>query len=195
MDNRSDLGFGFFQIERVAAGADGAHRLEAVLGHVAVELDAIAVGVGKVDAPRDVVLDGGLDGHAEDLQLLVGLAELLVAAEPPRHVMQAGLLGARRLAGRELEERQVVVLLAEAEEDRAPLQVLVGHLQAQRPRVEIPRLAGVPDLQHDVTEPLRLNHGSLRARRARSAYLNARSLIERVSASGRRSSAAGTSRT
>src|SRR5438034_11754454 len=90
--------------------------------------------------------------------------------------MQAGLLGARRLARRELEERQIVVLLAEAEEDRAPPQVLVGHLQAQRLRVEIPRLAGVPDLQHDVTEPLRLNHGSLRARRARSPYLNARPL-------------------
>src|SRR5437867_6869061 len=98
--------------------------------------------------------------------------------------MQAGLLGARWLAGRELEERQIVVLLAEAEEDRAPLQILVGHFQTQRPRIKIPRLAGVPDLQHDVTEPLRLNHGSLRARRARSAYLNARSLSRDMSSDG-----------
>ena len=30
----------------------------------------------------------------------------------------------------------------------------MGHFQAQRLRVEIPRFLGVPDVQHDVTEPL-----------------------------------------
>src|SRR5882762_6621961 len=73
--------------------------------------------------------------------------------------MQTGLRLRGRLAGRLLEQRQIVVLLAEAEEHRPALEVLVGHLQAQRPRVEIPRFLGVPDVQHDVTEPLRLDHG------------------------------------
>ena len=72
--------------------------------------------------------------------------------------MEPGLRPGRRLAGRLLEQREVVVLLAEAEEYGAPLQVLVGDLQTQRLGVEVPRFLRVSDVEHDVTEPLRLDH-------------------------------------
>src|SRR5439155_5656930 len=79
----------------------------------------------------------------------------------PGHVMKAGLGLCRRLTGRLLEQRQIVVLLAEAEEHGAALEILVGHLEPQGLRVEIPRFLGVPDVQHDVTESLCLDHGVL----------------------------------
>src|SRR5439155_11322528 len=78
-----------------------------------------------------------------------------------RHMMQTGLCGIGRFAGRQLEQRQIVVLLAEAEEHRSPLRVLVGHLEAQGPGVKVLRLAGVADFQHEMTELLCLNHVSL----------------------------------
>src|SRR2546428_5478481 len=49
------------EAQRIALGPNGLHRLEPVLGHVAVELDAIAVGIREVHAVRDVVGDRGLD--------------------------------------------------------------------------------------------------------------------------------------
>jgi hypothetical protein len=107
------------------------------------------------------VLDRGFDRHAHRLQLAMGVAQLLEAAELPRHVVQPRLLGGRRLAARQLEHRQIVVLLPEAEKHRTPREVLVGHLEAQRLDVEVPGLAGVADLQHHVTELLCLDHRSL----------------------------------
>src|SRR5262249_2218134 len=81
------------QVDDVPPRADGAHRLEAVLDHVTVELDAIAVGIGEVDAARHVVLDGRLDGDPDRLELAVRRLQLLEAAELPRHVVQARLGG------------------------------------------------------------------------------------------------------
>src|SRR5882724_371083 len=49
------------------------HGLEAVLHHVAVELDAVAVGVGEVHAAGHVVLDRGLNGDAQRTQLAMGV--------------------------------------------------------------------------------------------------------------------------
>src|SRR5262245_6640604 len=148
------------EIQVVAPGSDGAHGLEPIVRHVAVQLDAVAVGIGEIHAPGHVVLDGGLHRNADRLQLLVRRLQLLEAPELPRHVVQTGLHRPRRLARRELKEGQVVVLLAEAEEDGSPLEVFVGDLQPERSRVEIPRRASITDLQHDVTEFARLNHGS-----------------------------------
>jgi hypothetical protein len=54
-----------------------------------------------------------------------------------------------------------VVLLAEAQEHGAAFQIFVGDLEAERLRVEIPRLLGVADVQHHVTESLRLDHAVL----------------------------------
>src|SRR5439155_1559582 len=85
------------------------------------------------------------------------------APELPRHVVQAGLGRARRFARRQLEQRQLVVLLTEAEEHHPLFQVLVGDLQSQSPRVEIPRGAGITDFQHEVAELGCLNHASLLA--------------------------------
>src|SRR5215470_14429786 len=48
--------------------------------------------------------------------------------------------------------------LAEAEDHRPSLQVLMGHFQSQRACVEIPGCSGVADFQHDVTELTGLNH-------------------------------------
>src|SRR5712691_3446291 len=158
---RTDRPIALLEIQEVAPRSNGAHGLEAVLDHVAVQLHAIAVGVGEIHAPRHVVLDRGLDRHADRLQLLVGRLQLLEAPELPGHVVQARLEGIGRLAGGELEERQVVVLLAEAEEHGPPLHVLVGDLQTEGPSVKVPRLAGVTNFQHDVTELTCLNHGSL----------------------------------
>ena len=55
------------EADAIAPGTDRPHRLETVLDHVAVQLDAVAVGVGEVDAARHVVLDRGLDRHAHRL--------------------------------------------------------------------------------------------------------------------------------
>ncbi len=147
--------------DALAPGTDRPHRLEAVLDHVAVQLDAVAVGIGKVDAARHVVLDRGFDRHTHRLQLAMGVAQLLEAAELPRHVVQPRLLGGWRLPARQLEHRQIVVLRAEAEKHRTPREVLVRHLEAQRLDVEVPGLARVADLQHHVTELLCLDHRSL----------------------------------
>src|SRR5215510_16426372 len=147
------------EIQVVAPRSDCAHGLETVGRHVAIQLDAVAVGIREIHAPGHVVLDRGLHRHADRLQLLVGGPELLEAPELPRHVVQAGLCRARGLAGRELEEGQVMMFLAEAQEHRAPLEVLVGHLQPERPGVKIPRLPSIADLQHDMTEFPCLNHG------------------------------------
>src|SRR2546422_5796187 len=120
---------------------------------------SVAVGIPEVHAARDVVLGGAVERDAHPLQLLVRGLQLLEVVEAPRHVMEPGLRPGRRLAGRLLEQREVVVLLAKAEEYGAPLQVLVGDLQTQRLRVEVPRFLRVADVEHDVTEPLRLDHG------------------------------------
>src|SRR2546426_761806 len=146
------------EIQVVAPGSYGTHGLEAVLYHVAVQLHAIPVGVGKIHTPRHVVLDRGLDRHPHRLQLSVRGLQLLEAPELPRHAVQTGWCGSRRLAPRHLEQRQIVVLLAEAEEHRSPLRVLVGHPEAQGPGVKVLRLGGVADVQHEVTELLCLNH-------------------------------------
>jgi hypothetical protein len=51
-------------------------------------------------------------------------------------MVQAGLALVGRLTRGELEEGEVVVLRAEAEEDGAVLGVLVGQLEAERAHVE-----------------------------------------------------------
>src|SRR5438093_8066396 len=135
-----------------------AHGLEAVRDHVAVELHAIAVGIAEIHAARHVVLDGGLDGDAELAELAVRGLQLGEAADLPRHVMQARLLAVGRLTGGQLEERELVVFPAEAEEHRAVLQVLVRDLETERARVEVPGCAGVTNLEHEVTELARLDH-------------------------------------
>jgi hypothetical protein len=75
--------------------------------------------------------------------------------------MQPGVTRIGRLALGGLEQREVVVLLAEAQEDRAAREVFVRELQAQRAHVEVLRLLGVADPQHDVTELPSLDHGWL----------------------------------
>ena len=106
------------------------------------------------------MLDRALDLEPHGVELAIGGLQLREAPEPPRHVVHPGLRVLRRLVGRHLEQRQLVVLLAEAQEHHAALQVLVGDLQAQRLRVEVSRLLGVADLQDDVAEPLCLDHWS-----------------------------------
>src|SRR5690242_20630874 len=105
-----------------------------------------------------VTLCSTVDRHSQCLQFPVGRLQLLNASELPRHVVQARLYGTGRVAGSQLKECEIVMGLAEAEEHRPPLQVLMGHFQSQRPRVKIPRSGGVTDLQDDVTEPAGLNH-------------------------------------
>src|SRR2546426_47825 len=78
---------GLVEAQGIALGSNGLHGLEPVLGHVAVELDAIAVGIREIHAVRDIVRGCGLDLETERLQLVIRLAELVHAAELPRHVM------------------------------------------------------------------------------------------------------------
>src|SRR5262249_42210437 len=104
-----------------------------------------------------------LDGDPHRLELPVRVPQLVEAPEPPCHVMHAGLGRGRRLAARQLEQGELVMLTAEAEKDSAALQVLVRDLEPERACVEVLRLAGVTDLENDVTELLRLNHRVLRA--------------------------------
>src|SRR5438445_5055711 len=159
-------GGALLEIQRVALGPHRLHRLEAVLDHVAVELDAVSVRIEEIDAARDVVLGGAVERNPHTLELFVGGLQLLEVVQAPGHVMKTGLGLRRRLTGCLLEQRQIVVLLAEAEEHGAALEILVSHLEAQGLRVEVPRFLSVPDVQHDVTESLRLDHGVLpRARR------------------------------
>src|SRR6266511_2738019 len=133
-------------VDHVPLGPHLLHGPEApILERVAVQLHAVAVGVVEVDAAGHVVLDRGLDGDAE-------LAEL------PSRVMQPRLRCFGRLAGGQLEEREVVVLRAKAQEHRPVLPVVVGHLQAKRASVELLRLLRVTHLQHDMAELASLNH-------------------------------------
>src|SRR5436190_1547146 len=113
--------FACLHVDLVAPRSYPLHRLEAVLHHVAIKLDAIAVGIGEIDAARDVVLDGGLDLDPHRLELAIRGLQLFEAAELPRRVMQAGLLSIGLLVACRLEQRQLVVLLAEAQEDAASL--------------------------------------------------------------------------
>ena len=86
----------------------------------------------------------------------------------------------RALAGGQLEERQLVVLLAEAEKHGPARQVLVGDLETEGAGVELAGTLGVADLQHDVAELARLDHDvpprpwrySIRRRRAPSAAVS-----------------------
>src|SRR5438309_4895295 len=153
-------------VDRVPPRSQGAHGLEAVLDHVAVELDAVAVGIVEVDAAAHVVLDRGLHLDPQLTQLAVGRLELGEAADLPRRVMQARLVRLRRLAGGQLEEREVVVLGADAEEHGPPLAVLVSYLQPERPRVERLGPLGITNLQHDVAELPGFDHGRAPVREA-----------------------------
>src|SRR5919106_130326 len=90
-------------VDRIAPGPHRLHGLEAALHHVAVELHAIAVRIGEVDAARDVVLHRRVDLDAHRLQLAIRRLELLEAADLPRRVVQAGVGGVGGLAARRLE--------------------------------------------------------------------------------------------
>jgi hypothetical protein len=75
----------------------GGHRFETVLDHVAVQLDAIAVGIHHVEAAGDVVLDR-VDGEPGVLRLPVRRLELVEAADLPGHVVHARLVLRGRVA-------------------------------------------------------------------------------------------------
>src|SRR5713226_6494770 len=145
-------------IDHVSPRFHGPHGLEPLLHHVAVELHAVAVGIRKVHAACHVVLDGRLHGDAESPQLAMGGLQLFQAAELPCGMVQAGLALVGRLTRGELEEGEVVVPRAEAEEDGAALDVLAGQLEAERAYVEFLGFFGITYLQHDVAELPGLNH-------------------------------------
>src|SRR5262245_2579289 len=189
---------GLVEDQRVAPRSHRAHGLEAVLRHVAVQLDAVAVGIGEIDAAADVVLDGGFDGNPHRFQIPMRGLQLLEAPELPGHVVHAGLGRLRRLAGGQLEQGQIVVLLTEAQKDGAMLQVLVGDLHPQRLGVEVPGPSGVPHLEHDVTELAGLNHdvppGAPSRRRASSRSVYFWTLPVAVVGSGPKTTVRGTAK-
>src|SRR5262249_2668529 len=150
-------------VQMIAPRPQRLHRLEAVLDHVAVELHAVAVGIVKVDAPGHVVGDGGVDLDAQLAQLPVGRLQLREASELPRHVVEHRLALGGRLARGQLEERQVVMLLAHAQEPRAPVLLVVGNLEAEHSRVELLGLLHVAHLEDHVAELASLDHPCLPA--------------------------------
>src|SRR5206468_10544175 len=131
---------------------------DAFLAQYRVRLIQVTRGVMEVHPARDFVLDGRLHGHPELAQPPMDGLQLLKASELPRRVVQARLGRLGRLARGELEEGEVVVLAAEAEEDGAVLQVLVGELEAERARVELLGFLGIANLQHDVAKLAGSNH-------------------------------------
>src|SRR5215475_360666 len=145
-------------VQMIAPRPQRLHRLEAVLDHVAVELHAVAVGIGKVDAPGHVVGDGGVDLDAQLAQLPVGRLQLREASELPGHVVEPRLALRGRLTCGELEKRQIVMLLAHAQEHRAPFLLVVGDLEPQYPRIELLGFLHVPHLQDHVAELACLDH-------------------------------------
>src|SRR6266852_2519160 len=88
----------------------------------------------------------------------MGGLQLFEAPQLPRGMVQAGLDLLGRLPGGELEEGEVVVLRAEAEEDGTALEVLVGQLEAEGARVELLGFLGIANLQHDVAKLAGSNH-------------------------------------
>src|SRR5262245_25036463 len=142
----------------IAPRPQGLHRLESALDHVTVEFNSVAVRVGEVDAPSHVVRDGRVDLDSELTQLAVGRLQLREAPELPGHVVKAGLARRGRLTGGELEEGQVVMLLADAQEHRTPLLLVVGDLQPQHPGIELLGFLHVPHLQDHVAELACLDH-------------------------------------
>src|SRR5262249_11256894 len=146
------------QVEWIALRAHTLPGLAAVLHHVAVELDAVAVRIEEVHAAGDIVLGGAVERDAHALELFVSVAQLLEVVEAPGHVVEAWLRLRGRLPGRLLEERQIVLRLANAEEHGPAPEFFVAPLQAQRLRVEVARFLGVPDVQDDVPEPFCLDH-------------------------------------
>src|SRR5215467_13976672 len=148
-------------VQMIAPRPQRLHRLEAILDHVAVKLHAVAVGIGKVDAPGHVVGDGGVDLNAQLAQLPVGRLQLREAPELPGHVVEPRLALRGRLARGQLEERQVVMLLAHAQEHCAPFLLVVGDLEAEHPRVELLGLLHVAHLEDHVAELASLDHPCL----------------------------------
>src|SRR5215470_2469210 len=148
-------------VQVIAPRPERLHRLEAILDHVAVELHAVAVGIGKVNAPGHVVGDGGVDLNAQLSKLPVGRLQLREASELPGHVVEPRLALCGRLARGQLEERQVVMLLAHAQEHRAPFLLVGGDLEAEHPRVELLGLLHVAHLEDHVAELASLDHPCL----------------------------------
>jgi len=151
LDNFEELRAAYKKLEADGVPLDGTVEHNVMRS---IKLDRRLPRIEEANAARDVVLDGAVERDPHPLQLFVGGPQLLEVVEPHAHVVEARLVS-RAARGGLLEERQVVVLLAEAEEHGATLQVLVGHLQAQALRVTNPAILGVPDRQYDVTEPLR----------------------------------------
>ncbi len=71
---------------------------------------------------------------------------------------QARLVGIGTRAGRALDQREVVVLLAEAEERDAALGILGDHLEPNHARIEFDRRFQVAHVHHHVAQSYRFDH-------------------------------------
>src|SRR6188474_1032918 len=86
----------------------------------------------------------------------MGSLQLLEASELPGHVVEPGLRRPRGLIGGQLEQRELVMLLSEAQEYRAG--GVVGDLEPEGARVEVLGPLRIANLQHHVAELAGLDH-------------------------------------
>src|SRR5262249_6607102 len=127
-----------------------------------VDLEAVAVGIGEVDADRDRVV-GDADRDLFVLEPLVHLAEVAEVGHAPGDVVQPDLLllGARGLVAH-LEERDVVRVVRVAGEEGGPQSIGprkhhgVLDVKAEDLRVPLEGALGVPDEDIDVIDGQRL---------------------------------------
>src|SRR5262249_15191018 len=127
-----------------------------------VDLEAVAVGIGEVDADRNGVV-GDTDRDLFVLEPLVHLAEVAEVGHAPGDVVQPDLLllGARGLFAH-LEERDVVRVARVAGEEGAPQSIGsrkrhgVLDVKAEDLRVPLEGALGVPDEDVDVVDGHRL---------------------------------------
>ncbi len=101
---------------------------------------------------------GSRDAGARELG--VGRLERREVVEAPRHVDQAGLVGGGPGAGGALDQRDVVMLLAEAQERDASVRVPRDHLEADGPRVERDRCVEIAHVEDHVAQSSSLDHPS-----------------------------------
>jgi len=119
---------------------------------VAVELDAIPVGVAKVERLADAVVRRTLQLNAGALEPAQGVPEQGAGRIEDRHVIKSGRAGRRRTAAEALPrvEPEMVVVAAGRDERRLRPETL-REFEPEDAAIEIERALQIRDLQMDVS--------------------------------------------
>src|SRR5260370_22754365 len=143
------------------------------VGHLVIDLEHIAVGVGEIKAALIDVVGGPHDRDPVFDQMGIGVAQRRVAADLEGDVGEPDLpaLRARRLlGGGMLPDVERMKILAQCHEDAAMFRVFLGDPEPEHVAVEPLRSLLVGDPQIDVPDARQLDHLSSPMSRMRASY-------------------------